>query len=207
MRYEKHDPSQFTVPESDHNGRSVIVVQVPPLLKDDLIRWSLHHGVKELGAMESCTSVISVLRDTVMLAQMNMDLKRFEELFAKLTRSSSDYWLQITCRQGRASGHGDTRTHLSLPSSRDRSWALSRLRQRWGHLLISTAVRANNSSEDGGAQVHRRRLLHLVLGHRHVPQRRSAPRGRPRTAARSRADRDRHAVSRAGAVSRARQRA
>ena len=104
MRYEKHDPSQFMVPESDHNGRSVrIIVQVPPSsnkvineivssgkfpfeIKDDLVRWSLHQGVKELAAMESCTSAIPFLEMGVMLAQMNMDLKRFEELFAKLDK-------------------------------------------------------------------------------------------------------------------------
>jgi hypothetical protein len=160
MRHEKHDPSQFMIPESDHKGRSVrIIVQVPPLLnkavneiissgkfpfglKDDLVRWSLHQGVKELGAIESCTSAIPFLEMGVMLAQINMDLKRFEELFDKLDK--------VLLLQARARNlvAAIQELILSLPSSRDRSWALSRLRQKWGHLLLSTIVRRDGPNEE-----------------------------------------------------------
>jgi hypothetical protein len=167
MKGKRYDPSQFMIPESDQNGRSVrIVVQVPPLLnnaikeivssgkfpfvmKDDLIRWSLHNGVKELGALESCTSAIPFLEMGVMLAQINMDLKRFEELFDKLDKvllglMASSY-LQARARNLVAAIQ---ELILSLPSSRDRSWALSRLRQKWGHLLLSTIVRRDGPNEE-----------------------------------------------------------
>jgi hypothetical protein len=169
MAITRRDPSEFNIPEFDQNGHSVrIIVRVTPLLnqaikdivssgkfpfelQDDLIRWSLHQGVKELGSLESCTSVIPFLEIGVMLAQINMDLKRFEELFTKLDKvvlelMSSGY----LHARARKLVSAIQELILSLPSSRDRSWALSRLRQKWGHLLISTAVRANCSDVEAG---------------------------------------------------------
>lgn len=85
MNKVKCDPSEFTTPASDPNGRSVrIFVRVPPLLNQaisdvlksgkfpfetasDVVRWSLNRGVKELDAKESCTNVIPFLEIAAIL--------------------------------------------------------------------------------------------------------------------------------------------
>ena len=98
----KYDPSEFVFPSYDHNSQSKrICVRVPPLLdqaldkvrasgkfpfeiKDEVILWCLHEGLRKLESMEACISVMPMLEITVMLARMDFDLKRFQEFFAKL---------------------------------------------------------------------------------------------------------------------------
>jgi len=116
-------------------------------LKDDLIRWSLHQGVKELGAMESCTSALPFLEIGVLITQWKMDVDRFAELFTKLDKvvlalSTSSFQEMRARRLVSAIEE----LILSLPPSRDRGWALSKLRRSWGHLLITPTSKDPNET-------------------------------------------------------------
>jgi hypothetical protein len=153
----KYDPSEFVFPSYDHNGRSKrICVRVPPLLdqaldkvrasgkfpfeiKDEVILWCLHDGLRKLQTMEACVSVLPMLEITVMLARMDFDLRRFQEFFAKLDGAilrlcKSGYQTQSARRLVKAIEE----LVLCMPSSRDRNWFLQELKRRWGHLLIGS---------------------------------------------------------------------
>jgi hypothetical protein len=153
----KYDPSEFVIPGSDQSGRSVrIALRVPPLLnraigdvrksgkfpfetRDDIVLWCLYDGLRKLQSMEACVNVMPVLEITVMLTQMNFDLKRFKEFFAKL-----DGAILRLCNSGyqKPTAHRVVKAIeelvLCMPSSRDRNWFLQELRRRWGHLLIGS---------------------------------------------------------------------
>jgi hypothetical protein len=153
----KYDPSEFVIPGSDQNGRSVrIALRIPPLLnraiegvrksaqfpfeiKDDVILWCLYDGLRKLESMEPCVSVTPLLEIAVMLARMDFDLKRFQEFFAKLDGAilrlcNSGYQTQTARRVVKAIEE----LVLCMPSSRDRNWFLQELRRRWGHLLVGS---------------------------------------------------------------------
>ncbi len=153
----KYDPSEFVFPSYDHNGQSKqICVRVPPLLdqalanvrasgkfpfdlKDDVIRWCLHEGLRKLQSMEPCVSVMPMLEITVMLARMDFDLKRFQEFFVKLDDAilrlcKSGYQTQSARRVVKAIDE----LVQCMPSSRDRNWFLQELRWWWGHLLVGS---------------------------------------------------------------------
>jgi hypothetical protein len=168
----KYDPSEFVIPSSDQNGRSVrIALPVPPLLnravkdvrksgkfpfetRDDIVLWCLYDGLKKLQSMEACVNVMPMLEITVMLARMDFDLKRFQEFFAKLDGAilrlcKSGYQIQTARRVVKAIEE----LVLCMPSSRDRNWFLQELRRRWGHLLIgSTEQPTVTGTEDSRGQ-------------------------------------------------------
>jgi hypothetical protein len=153
----RHDPSEFIFPSYDLDGRSVrICVRVslslnqaiegviesrkfPFEIRNDLVLWCLHEGLRKLESMEACVSVLPMLEITVMLARMDFDLKRFQEFFAKLDGAilrlcNSGYQTQSARRVVKAIEE----LVLCMPSSRDRNWFLQELRRRWGHLLIGS---------------------------------------------------------------------
>jgi hypothetical protein len=157
METGRHDPSEFIFPSYDLDGRSVrICVRVPFSLnqaiegviesrklpfeiRNDLVLWCLHEGLRKLESMEACASVMPMLEITLMLARMDFDLKRFQEFFAKL-----DHAILRLCNSGYQT-HSARRVVkaieelvLCMPSSRDRNWFLQELRRRWGHLLIGS---------------------------------------------------------------------
>lgn len=153
----KYDPSEFVFSGYDHNGRSKrIGVRVPPLLdqaldkvrasgkfpfqiKDDVILWCLHDGLRKLQSMEACIDFMPMLEITVMLTQTNFELNRFQDFFEKLDGAilrlcNSGYQTASARRLARAIEE----LVLCMPSSRDRNWFLRGLRRRWGHLLIGS---------------------------------------------------------------------
>src|ERR1700747_1765454 len=153
----KYDPSEFLIPSSDQNGRSLrIALRVPHLLnraiedlrksckfpfetRAEIIVWCVYDGLRKLQSMEPCVSVTPLLEIAVMLARMDFDLKRFQEFFAKLDSAilrlcNSGYQTPTARRVVKAIEE----LVLCMPSSRDRHWFLQELRRRWGHLLIGS---------------------------------------------------------------------
>ena len=153
----KYDPSEFVIPGFEQNGRSVrIALRVPSLLnrtiedvrksvqfpfetKDEIIVWCLYDGLRKLQSMEPCVSVTPLLEIAVMLARMDLNLKRFQEFFAKLDSAilrlcNSGYQTQSARRLVKAIEE----LVLCMPASHDRNWFLQELRRRWSHLLIGS---------------------------------------------------------------------
>jgi hypothetical protein len=151
----KCDPSEFVFPSNDLDGRSVrLCLRVPQLLdqalekvkesgkfpfdlKDDVVRWCLHEGLRKLESMEACVSAMPLLEMTVMLAQAKFDLEMFQDFFTKLDSAilrlcNSGYQTQSARRLVKAIEE----LVLCMPLSRHRNRYLRGLRRRWGHLLI-----------------------------------------------------------------------
>ena len=152
-----YDPSEFLFPSYDPDGRSArMCVRVPASLnqaihavmesrkfpfeiRDDLVLWCLYEGLRKLQSMEACVSVMPMLEITLMLTQMNFELKRLQDFFARLDRivlglCSSGYQTQSARRLVKAIEE----LVLCMTSSRDRNSFLKELRRRWCHLLIGS---------------------------------------------------------------------
>jgi len=154
-----YDSSEFVFPSNDLDGRSVrLCLRVPHLLdqaldqvkesgkfpfdlKDDVIRWCLHEGLRKLESMEACVSAMPLLEMTVTLAQAKFDLEMFQNFFTKLDSAvlrlcNSGYQTQSARRLVKAIEE----LVLCMPLSRHRNRYLRGLRKRWGHFLLGSTV-------------------------------------------------------------------
>jgi hypothetical protein len=153
----KYDFSEFVFPSNDLDGRSVrLCLRVPHLLdqaleevkesgkfpfdlKDDVVRWCLHEGLRKLDSMEACVSVMPLLEITVTLAQAKFDQEMFQDFFTNLDSAifglcNSGYQTHSARRVVKAIEE----LVLCMPLSRHRNRYLRGLRKRWGHLLIGS---------------------------------------------------------------------
>lgn len=171
----KLNSEEFHVPSHDLNGSTIrLLVGLPPKLdkaivaaiasrkfpfgtKEDVIRWCVFEGVRNLESMGACISELPLVEILTIITRTEVGIKKFENFFSKLDRAlieltTSGYQEHSARRLVRAVQE----LVLCLPSSRDRSWFLSELRRRWGHLLIGPLC-CTQDSQVGGRREKRLR--------------------------------------------------
>ena len=146
---------EFIIPAYDHSGRTVrIRILMPPGLgkmldqileshrfpfqtRDDLIRWCLLRGVRELGSMESVSSFLPQLELMIEILRAQYLARRLQEFFELLDRVV--FALDSSGVKGRARKFVQLLSQLimCIESGTWRTQCLNELRRRWGHLLVA----------------------------------------------------------------------